>query len=76
MSQKQLFVLKVTQISTILPHLFPLVWERESKLLADKIELLLKNETLRKEMGEKARKFAQGFGMEKYVSELLSVYKS
>jgi glycosyltransferase involved in cell wall biosynthesis len=53
-----------------------MVWERDSILLADKIELLLKNETLRKAMGEKARKFAQGFGMEKYVSELLSVYKS
>ena len=46
------------------------------KLLADKIELLQKNETLRKEMGEKARKFAQKFGMVKYGSELLSVYKS
>jgi glycosyltransferase involved in cell wall biosynthesis len=53
-----------------------MVWERDSILLADKIELLLKNETLRKEMGEKARVFAQEFGMEKYVSELLSVYKS
>lgn len=53
-----------------------MVWERDPKLLADKIELLLKNETLLKEMGEKARVFAQGFGMEKYGSELLSVYKS
>jgi glycosyltransferase involved in cell wall biosynthesis len=53
-----------------------MVWEREPTLLADKIELLLKNETLRKEMGEKARKFAQGFGMEKYVDQLLLIYKS
>ena len=53
-----------------------MVWERDSKLLADKIELLQKNETLRKEMGEKAREFAQEFGMEKYGSELLSIYKS
>ena len=53
-----------------------MVWERDSKLLADKIELLLKNETLREEMGEKAREFAQEFGMEKYGSELLSIYKS
>jgi glycosyltransferase involved in cell wall biosynthesis len=53
-----------------------MVWERDPKLLADKIELLLKNETLRKEMGEKARVFAQEFGMENYVKELLSIYKS
>jgi glycosyltransferase involved in cell wall biosynthesis len=53
-----------------------MVWERDSILLADKIELLFKNETLRKEMGEKARGFAQGFGMEKYVTELLTIYNS
>jgi len=53
-----------------------MVWERDPKLLADKIELLLKNEDLRNEMGEKARIFAQGFGMENYVKELLSIYKS
>jgi len=53
-----------------------MIWERDPKLLADKIELLLKNEDLRMEMGEKARKFAQGFGMENYVDHLLSIYKS
>jgi glycosyltransferase involved in cell wall biosynthesis len=53
-----------------------MVWERNPKLLADKIELLLKNEDLRLEMGEKARTFAQEFGMENYVKELLSIYKS
>ncbi len=53
-----------------------MVLERNPKLLADKIELLLKKEDLRLEMGEKARKFAQGFGMDNYVKELLSVYKS
>ena len=53
-----------------------MVGERDSKLLADKIELLLKNDNLRLEMGEKARKFAQGFGIEKYVESLLLLYKN
>ncbi len=53
-----------------------MVWERDPKLLADKIELLFKNEDLRMEMGEKARIYAQEFGMEKYVTELLEIYKS
>jgi len=53
-----------------------MVGERDPKLLADKIELLLKNDILRQEMGEKARKFAQGFGMKKYVDQLLLIYKS
>ena len=53
-----------------------MVGERDPKLLADKIELLLKNDNLRLEMGEKARKFAQGFGIEKYVESLLLLYKN
>ena len=53
-----------------------MVWERDPKLLADKIELLLKNEILLKEIGEKARKFVQGFGIKNYVTELLTIYKS
>ena len=53
-----------------------MVGERDPKLLADKIELLLKNDNLRLEMGAKARKFAQGFGMEKYVESLLLLYKN
>ena len=53
-----------------------MVGERDPKLLADKIELLRKNDNLRLEMGEKARKFAQGFGMEKYVESLLFLYKN
>ena len=53
-----------------------MVGERNPKLVADKIELLLKNDNLRQEMGEKARKFAQGFGMEKYVESLLLLYKN
>lgn len=53
-----------------------MVGERDPKLFADKIELLLKNDNLRQEMGEKARKFAQGFGIEKYVDSLLLLYKN
>ena len=53
-----------------------MVGERNPKLVADKIELLLKNDNLRLEMGEKARKFAQGFGIEKYVESLLLLYKN
>jgi glycosyltransferase involved in cell wall biosynthesis len=52
-----------------------MVGERDPKLLADKIELLLKNDILRQEMSEKARKFAQGFGMEKYVESLILLYQ-
>jgi glycosyltransferase involved in cell wall biosynthesis len=53
-----------------------MVGERDTKLLAGKIELLLKNDNLRQAMGEKARKFAQGFGIEKYVESLLLLYKN
>jgi len=53
-----------------------MVGERDPKLLAGKIELLLKNDNLRQAMGEKARKFAQGFGIEKYVESLLLLYKN
>jgi glycosyltransferase involved in cell wall biosynthesis len=53
-----------------------MVGERDPKLFADKIELLLKNDNLRQEIGEKARKFAQGFGIEKYVDSLLLLYKN
>ena len=53
-----------------------MIWEREPKLLADKIELLLKNDSLRIEMGDKARDFAQQFGLEKYVESLLTFYKN
>jgi glycosyltransferase involved in cell wall biosynthesis len=53
-----------------------MIWERNPKLLADKIELLLKNDLLRVKMGERARKFAQSFGIEKYADELIRIYKS
>ena len=53
-----------------------MVWSRDPEMLADKIELLLKNEALRIEMGKKAFTFAQDFGMKKYVDSLIYFYKS
>jgi glycosyltransferase involved in cell wall biosynthesis len=53
-----------------------MVRERDPKLLADKIELLLQNDALRSEMSGKARGFAQNFGIENYVDQLLIIYKS
>ncbi len=53
-----------------------MIWERDPKLLADKIQFLLENENERKRMGENARLFAQDFGMEKYVEKLIAIYKS
>jgi glycosyltransferase involved in cell wall biosynthesis len=53
-----------------------MVWKRDPEMLADKIELLLKNEALRIEMGKKAFTFAQDFGMKKYVDSLINLYKS
>lgn len=44
--------------------------------LANKIELLLEDEKLYKEMSENACNFAQQFGMENYVDKLLEIYKS
>ena len=53
-----------------------MVLERDPEMLADKIELLLKNDTVRIEMGKKAHAFAQDFGMKKYVDSLVNLYES
>ena len=53
-----------------------MVWERDPVMLADKIELLLRNDTLRIEMGKKAHAFAQDFGIKKYVDSLVNLYES
>ena len=52
-----------------------MVWERDPKLLADKIELLINDEQKRKVMGLNARKFSEDFGIEKYVEKLLNLYQ-
>lgn len=51
-----------------------MVWERDPKLLADKIELLINNPPLRLKMGQNARKFAEGFGIDNYVEKLIEIY--
>ncbi|MFA7273181.1 MAG: glycosyltransferase [Crocinitomicaceae bacterium] len=53
-----------------------MVWERDPKLLADKIEYLFNNDILLEEMSEKAWKFAQNYGMESYIREILNIYSS
>lgn len=53
-----------------------MIWNRNSKLLADKIELLLKNDSLRLEMGNTAKNFAQQFGLDEYIESLLNYYQS
>jgi glycosyltransferase involved in cell wall biosynthesis len=52
-----------------------LVKERDPKLLANKIEVLIENEELRAQMGKNARSFAQKFGMVEYIEQLLRIYK-
>lgn len=53
-----------------------MVRERNPVLLADKIELLINNKEKRNEMGINARKFAEDFGIEKYVEKLVDLYQS
>lgn len=53
-----------------------MVKERDPKRLADKIELLLTNSALRKQMGANAYSFAQQFSIETYVDRLLDLYKA
>lgn len=48
--------------------------ERSADLLANKIQYLLENEEVRKEMGQNALEFSKQFGIKKYVKELLKLY--
>lgn len=52
-----------------------MVWERDASQLADKIQLLLENDDLRMEMGEKAKAFSQQFGIEEYCTKLIQIYQ-
>lgn len=51
-----------------------MVWERDVELLADNIEILIRNEKLRINMGEKAQRFTEEFGIEQYVNKLCNIY--
>lgn len=51
-----------------------IVWERDPKLIADKIEFLLKNDSICIQMSRKATEFASKFGIQQYVKSLLKLY--
>jgi glycosyltransferase involved in cell wall biosynthesis len=51
-----------------------MIWERDPKLLADKIQFLLENEQEYARICNNAYKFAQNFGIEAYVDFLLNTY--
>jgi glycosyltransferase involved in cell wall biosynthesis len=52
-----------------------MIWERNPELIADKIELLLTNNSMRNEMSEKAFRFAQQFGINHYIDKLIDIYQ-
>jgi glycosyltransferase involved in cell wall biosynthesis len=51
-----------------------MIWERDPKQIADKIELLFKDNGLREKMSNNAIKFAQQFDINQYVDSLLEIY--
>jgi glycosyltransferase involved in cell wall biosynthesis len=51
-----------------------MIWERDPKLIAEKVQFLVENDEERKRMVEKAYRFAAQFGMEQYVNRLLDIY--
>lgn len=53
-----------------------LVKSRDAKALADKIQYLIANDNERNLMGAKALEISKKYGMETYISKLLSIYKS
>jgi glycosyltransferase involved in cell wall biosynthesis len=53
-----------------------LVTERNPKLLADKIELLLNNHEMRTAMGKFAQSYVQSFGISAYVDTLITHYQN
>ena len=53
-----------------------MVWERDPKMLADKIEYLLDNDKAYQRISKNALNFAQDFGIENYVQQLMQVYQA
>ncbi len=51
-----------------------MIWERDAKLIADKLEILLFNQELKDKMGKFSIAFANEFGINKYVNQLLELY--
>lgn len=52
-----------------------MIWDRDSKKIADKIELLLSDEDLRLKMSRNAAKFSENYDIINYVDNLLELYK-
>lgn len=53
-----------------------LITERDPKLLADKIELIIKDQALQEKMSKNARKFTEEYDIKSYIDRLLKLYKS
>lgn len=53
-----------------------MVWERDPKLLVDKIEFLLKNKSEYQRISYNAQNFTQDFGIENYVQQLIQMYQA
>lgn len=51
-----------------------MVWERDAGQLADQIEILLKNEALRLEMGRNAQNFSRNYDISAYIKKLMGYY--
>jgi glycosyltransferase involved in cell wall biosynthesis len=52
-----------------------MIWERNAKLIADKLELLIANQELSIRMGQLAQQFARNFGIGQYADKLIELYR-
>jgi len=53
-----------------------LISERDPELMADKIELIIKDQTLRQKMSKNALKIAEKYDIKSYIDRLLILYNS
>jgi glycosyltransferase involved in cell wall biosynthesis len=53
-----------------------MVWERDPKLMVDKIVFLLENKAEYQRISNNALNFAQDFGIENYVQQLMQMYQA
>lgn len=53
-----------------------MVWERDPKIIADKIQYLLNNENEYERIRANAYQFAQDFGIDNYVQRIIEVYQN
>jgi glycosyltransferase involved in cell wall biosynthesis len=52
-----------------------MIWERNAKLIADKLELLIADQELSIRMGQSAQQFARNFGLSQYADKLIELYR-